>query len=152
MQLDDYDTSSNMQHHRLIEAFRAMSNKERMAALLPDKLKANPALARALVAENRLVTGIGDSTYERAKASLLTDEDMEVLTQVEASERQIRAAEKAYQTSTEVLAELDRNEPNLMEAAAYEQASEPETPSEDLPLHKGGMWKFKQKETADAEA
>ena len=117
--------------------------KQRSSALLPHNLRENPQLARALVAENQLTSGLSQDEHDRVKSSLLTDDDEAKLREVELADRQISAAEKAYSTATEVLgelAQLSEGELQMFEAGA--QLTPDENPTKDLPISKGGSLKI----------
>ncbi len=146
--LTDYDTATNMAHHRLIQAFTNLNPKQRASALLPHNLQANPELARALIAENAMVSGVQEDERERIQESLLSEDDMDVLRDVELADKQITAAEKAFGTATQVLAELaEFSESDI--AMLEDQTHEPSPPDKTKSLADGGSIKLQTEDATD---
>ena len=139
--LDEYNVATDMQHHRLIEAFRALPQKERNLLLLPDRLKSKPALARALVAEDPLVTGLSSEETDRARDALLSDDNRVKLAQATFTEQQIATTERAFDAATQVtaeLAELTEGDVNEIEAAIADTIKQEPPPDDTKPLSQGG--------------
>lgn len=102
--INDYSIESNL-HNRMIMRWSSMTPKERTRFLAPDSLRANKEMARALLTEPSVSTGIQDEQYDTLRDALLDEEQHEQLLALELEAKQADAAARAFDVALDVLAE-----------------------------------------------
>lgn len=127
-----YDTNT-LSHHRLVEAYKAMSGAERARITTPSFMQQNPELARALLAEPPIVTGLDTETREQLRTGLLTGEQLGQLAEIETEVQQMKAVERAFGTAREAIAEIAELTEKQANTLEEEYHADPEPEDDDTP-------------------
>jgi hypothetical protein len=98
----EWDANTGV-HDRLIARWNAMSEKDQQQFLLTGQAKQHPELAKALLKEPALTSGVRADQRDMLRNALLTDEQQAKLAALEADAADLTTLERAWDTSAEII-------------------------------------------------
>jgi len=148
--LKDWNLDGGL-HSRLIATWKEMSASDRAALLgSEDFARKNPELAKAVLAEPRIVTKIDEEAASKLRDALLDDKQQIALAEIEEELHDLEVVERAFNEARDAAADLSETTPAMLEELEQGIPLKQEAPpSDDLSLAEGGMLKFAMEPTDD---